>query len=914
MEKILDVVDSHWAEIADSLTVIETLAEDESFPHRELAAFVASKVFYHLEEYDDSLRLALTCGRYFNVSSNHQYEVTVVGKCIERYITLRSEGSPLDARLTAIVEDMFTKCYMLGSFKQALGIALEAQHLEKVESSVVKSGDMLPGMLRYCLSVCQNLVTNRKFRLEVIEVLVGLYESQGSKCNYIELATCLHYLGHVKKYAQLLVSLLADDNNYLIAFQCAFDLVELQDQHFEVELVSELPKDDEDKRLCSLREILSEGISTAMYLDFLYRNNKTDALGLKHLKQAVEQGRKISVLHNASIVAHGYMQAGTSVDSFLRNNLEWLGRASNWAKFSATASLGVIHKGNVTPSMQLLQPYLPADLASGVSASPFSEGGALYALGLIHAGQGHSTKGTEALAYLAEALEGASRQENDASREPLQHGACLGIGLVAMSSGDPVLQEKLQNIVYNDNAIAGEAAALAMGMNMLGGGSQHAATVEDLLSYAHDTQHEKIIRALALAVAMSMYGQEENAEAMIEQLCRDKDPLLRFGGMYTIGMAFAGTANNAAIRKLLHVAVSDVANDVRRAAVTCLGLVMLNVPQRLPELVALLSESYNPHVRYGSCMALAIGCSSMDNPTEALVLLNTLLEDKVDFVKQGALIASSILLMQHNPEFSPKSKALRAKLSETISDVKHSPTMARMGAIMGTGIIDAGGRNVTIELLARNGFTKAPAVVGMVLWTQYWYWYPMMHMLSLSFTPTCLIGVNDELDLPKNFVVECPNVDLKQFNYPKPLEEKKEKKQVRVKTVVLSMTAKAKARESLKHHGDVVMEDPEDDTEQTEEEARQKKEAQDDKECATNLTNPLRVTPFQNKYIVYNKDQRYLPAVESHHKSGIVVLRDCAPGEPGEIIKFAVPPSGEEDDTSVEPRPPAAFEWTEPDN
>lgn len=31
-----------------------------------------------------------------------------------------------------------------------------------------------------------------------------------------------------------------------------------------------------------------------------------------------------------------------------RNNLEWLGRATNWAKFTATASLGVIHKVCVT--------------------------------------------------------------------------------------------------------------------------------------------------------------------------------------------------------------------------------------------------------------------------------------------------------------------------------------------------------------------------------------------------------------------------------------------------------------------------------------------------------------------------------------------------------------------------------------
>lgn len=35
--------------------------------------------------------------------------------------------------------------------------------------------------------------------------------------------------------------------------------------------------------------------------------------------------------------------------SFLcyRENLEWLARATNWAKFTATASLGVIHKVNI---------------------------------------------------------------------------------------------------------------------------------------------------------------------------------------------------------------------------------------------------------------------------------------------------------------------------------------------------------------------------------------------------------------------------------------------------------------------------------------------------------------------------------------------------------------------------------------
>ena len=68
-----------------------------------------------------------------------------------------------------------------------------------------------------------------------------------------------------------------------------------------------------------------------------------------------------------------------------------------------------------------------------------------------------------------------------------------------------------------------------------------------------------------------MYQREESAEFLIEQLATDKDPILRYGAMHMVAMAYAGTANNAAIRRLLHVAVSDVSDDVRRAAVTSLG-------------------------------------------------------------------------------------------------------------------------------------------------------------------------------------------------------------------------------------------------------------------------------------------------------------------------------------------------------
>lgn len=80
--------------------------------------------------------------------------------------------------------------------------------------------------------------------------------------------------------------------------------------------------------------------------------------------------------------------------------------------------------------------------------------------------------------------------------------------------------------------------------------------------------------------------------------------------MYTIALAFAGTGNNKAVKKLLHVAVSDVNDDVRRAAVTALGFVLFRNHTTVPRVVQLLAESYNPHVRYGATLALGISCAA----------------------------------------------------------------------------------------------------------------------------------------------------------------------------------------------------------------------------------------------------------------------------------------------------------------
>jgi hypothetical protein len=95
--------------------------------------------------------------------------------------------------------------------------------------------------------------------------------------------------------------------------------------------------------------------------------------------------------------------------------------------------------------------------------------------------------------------------------------------------------EELKNVLFQDSAVAGEAAGYAMGLVMLGSGSEKA--LDEMLQYAHETQHEKIIRGLAVGIGFLMYGKAQAADEVVERLssekvCSEKEFLA--GGQYKL--------------------------------------------------------------------------------------------------------------------------------------------------------------------------------------------------------------------------------------------------------------------------------------------------------------------------------------------------------------------------------------------
>lgn len=885
LNSINEVVGELWSEVSNDITEIEALYDDSSFPDRQMAGLIASKVYYNLGEYESAVKFALAAGDRFNIEERSQYVESIVSKSIEMYIrqsadNFESEGHKqfIDPKLTAIFEKMIQKCIVASEFKLALGISLEAFRLDLVEQ-ILKSrleGDSEANALKlinYVLTATITVVNSSVFRKAILTSLFNILMSMKS-ADYFTISKVVVNLNNPQLGIHLFEKL-NNSENIEVSYQIAFDLVSSGSQELLETLVVELEKRNFDSRLL---EILS-GLPTCDYNNTFLLNNSNIDVGLLNKSKSCLDG-KFSLFHTAVSVANGFMHAGTTDNSFIKANLSWLGKAQNWAKFTATASLGVIHKGNLSEGKKVMAPYLPGSRAS----SRYIKGGSLYGLGLIYAGFGRDIIG-----YLKSHIVENSSATGDEDIDILLHGASLGVGLAAMGSSSTEIYESLKEVLYNDSAVSGMAAALGMGLTMLGTGDESA--VHDMFTYAQETQHGDISRGLAVGLALINYGRQELAQSLIDDMFANENPILRYGGAYTIALAYAGTGNNTAVKKLLHVAVSDSSDDVRRAAVIALGFVLLRDYTTVPRIVQLLSKSHNAHVRCGTAFALGIACAGRVLPS-AVDVLEPMTKDSVDFVRQAAMIALSMVLIQQTEKLNPKVADISQNFLNVVTN-KHQEGLAKFGACIAQGIMNAGGRNVTIHLENMEmGTLDTRSIVGLAMFSQFWYWFPLSHFLSLSFTPTTVIGIRgNDLSIPK-FDINC-HAKQEFFAYPKMYEEDSGKEVEKVATAVLSTTARAKAR-AKKSKKDKNDEDDEKQVETKEQEEPAKDEESKDKDEETSkvkysskpykIENMTRVLPQQARYISF-KDDRFVPVRKYKGNTGVIVLTDNKPDEPVELTE-----------------------------
>jgi 26S proteasome regulatory subunit N2 len=64
--------------------------------------------------------------------------------------------------------------------------------------------------------------------------------------------------------------------------------------------------------------------------------------------------------------------------------------------------------------------------------------------------------------------------------------------------------------------------------------------------------------------------------------------------------------------------------------------------------------------------------------------------------------------------------------------------------------------------------------MGMLYFTHYWYWFSSVHFLSLALSPSALIGVDRDLNVPSSFSF-VSNSKPSLYGYPKNIDPNKDK-------------------------------------------------------------------------------------------------------------------------------------------
>lgn len=927
LKKLELLVNTYWAEISDYLKDFENLYVNDLFNEQKPSiALIISNLYFHLEEYELAIEWALNANTKFNINDNSQFTKTILNKIIDKYIGLRKnmfylnlkrneddeqvEEVKIDERITNLIVRIFQNCIENKNFKQAIGMCVDSYDLGRLSFAIERSSD-IPIYLEHVFEISQEVIQNKVYKNALVTLILDLYLKFADK-EYEKIIECQFLLRNIEGITKTMIRILESDTDPCVAYQIAFNFYDNQNNHLLHEISTKLEilaantkvkKEDLEKiKLIFEGKIQKKIISTA-----LVHLNKSNKKLLEELLKGVEKCGSPPAL--AAIISHSLMHARTFEDTQIKSDTSKgiISKMTNWCRFTATASLGIIHQGNIEKGLEIMDPFLPG---SRTNPSVYAQSGAYYGLGLIYA----NSREKMIVDKLNEAL-AASENKPDC----LTHGVLLATGLVNLGVGKEFNYTKIREFMYKDNAIVGEAATYAIGLIMIG--TKNANVIEDLFVYAHETQHEKIIRAIAVSLGLIMYGAEEEADELIDKMLIEKDPILRYGAMYVIGMAYAGTSNSLAFKKLIKYSCSDVNDDVRRAALINVGFVHFKNPKLLIEKISilkLLSESFNPHVRYGTVLGLGIAFSGTQN-SEAYKIIHPLLEDSSPLVRQGSYIAGSMVFSQMNVKNDTNFDSFKESLNK-VNATKDEHNLIKYGALLGQGILELGGKNCLLTLLSHTNNNRLGAIAGIALFTQYYYWYPMTLFISLAIRPQIFMGIDDTFRLVKNYCFiskSKPSV----YGYPKEIVQEDKKKETNTQAAVLSsqtrILAKKKSRLGLnssnitdiniqldknlssipddkltkKQTGNPGMivevnENPDDKNE--------KKEEVKEEPLEELLENPCRIMPLQNSVIEIIPDQMFEQILNNKY-SGIHVLKRIR-NEPVEYLenkKDTLPPINE---------------------
>ena len=293
-------------------------------------------------------------------------------------------------------------------------------------------------------------------------------------------------------------------------------------------------------------------------------------------------------------------------------------------------------------------------------------------------------------------------------------------------------------------------------------------------------------------------------------------------------------------------------------------------------------------------------------------------ETQEDFVAQGAAIGLGALFMECNETSNKQVGEYRAKVMKTLKNEgfagarREDTVLRRQGALLGSGLLDAGGRNLALQLRSPLHCMRREATVCCFVACQLWEWYPLFNLVVKALTPSALLAVDSSLQLPREFAVHCAAAPAL-FEYVPATHKEEDDGKSKKSSVHFSFQQTRSAKRTLSKvlrrastQGADVKEDAngkegangkdgangkEDtenaDTKESNTTEGEKKEDAKDANTPTefDVQNGTRVTALQLPFLSV-KPQRFLPVLDIAHVAasgslpGVIVLNDTDPATP----------------------------------
>ncbi len=345
----------------------------------------------------------------------------------------------------------------------------------------------------------------------------------------------------------------------------------------------------------------------------------TEDIYKSHLESSRVQGttNTTSAAHNlAAAFVNAFVNAGFGNDKMMlveEQDKSWVWKTKKEGQLSTTASLGTLLLWDVEAGLDKIDRYTYSDEIE-------IQAGALLATGIVNSGVRLDSE--PALALLGDV-------DKLNHKEPLVRvSAVMGLGLAYAGSMNNDVKDLLLPMV-EDTALdmqTSAMAALALGLVFVGSSNSDISqsVIQTMMDDDRQSQlKNKWTRFMALGLGLLFFGQQEDAEVILESIKAIDHPMVKPTGVLIDILAWAGTGTVLKIQELLHICNEHIEDGEEKKgeeltqAYAVIGLALIAMGEDTGQEMVLRQFGHLMH--YGEAnirkaVPLAMGLISPSNP------------------------------------------------------------------------------------------------------------------------------------------------------------------------------------------------------------------------------------------------------------------------------------------------------------